>query len=121
MEESHVAPKTLSRHSPLHHVAAAAAVGGLTLSFILSPIELVKVGVIVYVDRSTAASLSASQCRLQTRHSPHYGPSECIKFIFRSEGLKGFTRGLGATILREVCITVRVDYVISVHCARRLI
>lgn len=64
-------------------VPAAAAFGGVALSFILGPTELIK-------------------CRLQARNTIYKGPLDCVQQTIREEGLRGLTRGMGATMAREV-------------------
>ncbi|GFR45843.1 hypothetical protein Agub_g7209 [Astrephomene gubernaculifera] len=72
---------------PLECVAAAGAVAGVALSGILGPTELVK-------------------CRMQQAGSAaRYpgGPLQCLReVVAREGGLRGLTRGLGATLTREV-------------------
>ncbi|KAG2425233.1 hypothetical protein HXX76_013818 [Chlamydomonas incerta] len=72
---------------PLSHVAGAGAVAGVALSFILGPTELVK-------------------CRMQVAgSSARYpgGPLQVLREAVASEGwVRGLTRGLGATMAREV-------------------
>ncbi|PNW71127.1 hypothetical protein CHLRE_17g747797v5 [Chlamydomonas reinhardtii] len=73
--------------TPLSHVAVAGAVAGVALSFILGPTELVK-------------------CRMQVaRSSARYpgGPFQVLQEAVAAEGwVRGLTRGLGATLAREV-------------------
>ncbi|KAG2426438.1 hypothetical protein HYH02_014796 [Chlamydomonas schloesseri] len=73
--------------TPLGHVAAAGAVAGVALSFILGPTELVK-------------------CRMQLAgSSARYpgGPLQVLREVVAAEGwARGLTRGLGATMAREV-------------------
>eukprot|EP00892_Ulva_mutabilis_P009169 jgi/Ulvmu1/6624/UM003_0262.1 len=67
----------------LAHVAAAAAVAGVALSFVLSPTELVK-------------------CRMQVHPAYYQTPLRCLRLTLRSEGPRGLLRGLPATLAREV-------------------
>lgn len=68
-------------------VPASAAFSGLCLSFIVSPVELIK-------------------CRMQLGASDkghnYKGPMDCMKQLVAREGYKGIFRGLGATMIREV-------------------
>jgi len=66
-------------------IALAASFSGLAVSFWLTPMELVKV-------------------RLQAAHttSAYTGTFDCIQQTFRTQGVRGFYRGLGATMAREV-------------------
>ncbi|GIL60795.1 hypothetical protein Vafri_15320 [Volvox africanus] len=72
---------------PLTSVAVAGAVAGVALSVVLGPTELVK-------------------CRMQQAGSAaRYpdGPLQCLREIVATEGgLRGLSRGLGATMAREV-------------------
>jgi solute carrier family 25 carnitine/acylcarnitine transporter 20/29 len=83
-----------SNLSPISKVAIAGAVSGFANSFICCPIELVKI-------------------RLQNQHDalskpvrftvPIYaGPIDCIKKVYKGEGVRGFYRGLSATIYRDI-------------------
>ncbi|DBA97388.1 TPA: hypothetical protein ACH3X1_015115 [Trebouxia sp. C0004] len=74
-------PPTLSFAVPV-----AAGLAGIVLSFVLSPFELIK-------------------CRLQlgnqnTSHQ-YNGPRQCLQHLLKTEGPKGLTRGMRATIARE--------------------
>lgn len=60
---------------------AAGAVAGVALSVVLGPAELVKCRVQAGGDAGVAAALTR---------------------IFRDHGMAGFTRGMGATLVREV-------------------
>lgn len=64
-------------------VPLAASLAGVALSFVLGPTELIK-------------------CRLQMAGSAYSGPLHCVATTVRREGLRGLTRGLGATIIREI-------------------
>ncbi len=65
-------------------IPLAAASAGTALSFVLSPAELIK-------------------CRLQAHGPSFYRNSwDCIQKTVQAEGLRGLTRGLGATLL---CVT----------------
>jgi len=64
----------------------AGAASGVTGSLVYSPIDLIKV--------RTQMSMERGHQRKK--------PLQIIKQIYTEEGLGGFTRGLGATILREV-------------------
>ena len=87
----------------LADVGVAAAVAGVALSFVLSPVELVK-------------------CRLQV-HGPLYlNPAHCVRLTVQREGWHGLTRGLGATMLREIpgnAIFFTVYEVLHVHSCLR--
>lgn len=67
-------------------VPVAAGLAGIVLSFVLSPFELVK-------------------CRLQLGNSnsnhQYSGPRQCLQHLLRTEGPRGLTRGMQATIARE--------------------
>jgi hypothetical protein len=67
----------------LRVVPVAGAGAGFALSFILGPTELLK-------------------CRLQTAGQHRAGPVACLKQLIAEEGPRGLTRGLGATMAREV-------------------
>ncbi|KAI3423946.1 hypothetical protein D9Q98_009780 [Chlorella vulgaris] len=68
-------------------VPLSAATAGAVLSAVLSPAELIK-------------------CRLQLagteRYHTYSGPIDCLRQTVQSEGLRGVTRGLGATMCREI-------------------
>jgi len=64
----------------------AGAASGVTGSFVYSPVDLIKV--------RTQMSMERGNLRKK--------PLQIIKQIYTEEGLGGFTRGLGVTILREV-------------------
>lgn len=68
-------------------IPLAAATAGVFLSVIVSPAELIK-------------------CRMQLgaadKAHAYEGPIDCIRQLLRSEGYKGLTRGLGATMSREI-------------------
>ena len=66
---------------PLSAVPLAGATAGLILPFILSPTELVK-------------------CRMQM--AQHSSPTQCLAHIWKTEGVRGFTRGFFPTMCREV-------------------
>ncbi|CAL8469238.1 g8779 [Coccomyxa elongata] len=74
----------------LASVALSAGTAGVVLSSVLSPFELIK-------------------CRMQMAHrnvhggaKPPYSTSlECLRHLLRTEGLRGLTRGTGATMARE--------------------
>ena len=79
--------KLLDPLPPVVGVPVAAATAGFFLSFIVSPVELVK-------------------CRMQlgasdTSHS-YRGPGDCVRQLIRSEGYRGLARGLGSTMSREM-------------------
>ncbi|CAL5229862.1 g13273 [Coccomyxa viridis] len=76
------------RRPDLVSVAVSAGTAGVVLSPLLSPFELVKC-------RMQMASLSRTQ-------RPAYStPWACFQDLLRTEGLKGMTRGIGATMARE--------------------
>lgn len=66
-------------------IFAAGCASGLVNSFFSCPIELVKI-------------------RLQSQRSSigYHGPMDCIKKIYRKDGARGFYRGFGTTVLREI-------------------
>jgi len=65
-------------------IPLAAAAGGVALSFVLSPAELLK-------------------CRMQVSSGAEYsGALACLRATLAAEGPAGLTRGLGATMAREV-------------------
>ncbi|KAH7307382.1 hypothetical protein KP509_22G056500 [Ceratopteris richardii] len=70
---------------PYSKVAMAGFGTGLIQTSILTPVELVKIRL--------QLSTSMSQSRI--------GPLDVARSIFRAEGLPGFYRGLGITILRD--------------------
>lgn len=70
-------------HLGSHFLAGASA--GLAQTPVCSPIELAK----------TRLQLQSSS---QIRYA---GPLECLKYIYRQEGMRGVFRGLGVTFLRE--------------------
>lgn len=71
----------------LTHVGIAAATGGMALSVVVSPVELVK-------------------CRLQLgaydRYHTYSGPLDCLRKTVQQEGAWGLTRGFTGTLAREV-------------------
>jgi hypothetical protein len=81
-------------HLPLKFVVAAGAGTGFCVSWVLTPIELVK-------------------CRLQVSgqpmegvrggyHPSYLGPYDCISRSLRAEGVRVFYRGHMGTLLREI-------------------
>ncbi|GMH43198.1 hypothetical protein BSKO_11120 [Bryopsis sp. KO-2023] len=69
---------------PLHFVPIAAGSAGIFLSVVLGPTELVK-------------------CRMQVAGGSRYnGPMHCLQRCYETEGLRGLTRGMHATMAREV-------------------
>ena len=62
-------------------IAVSGALGGFLLSGVVAPTDLIK-------------------CRVQD--GQYSGPREAIYRIYASDGLAGFARGLGATMLREI-------------------
>ncbi|EIE21149.1 hypothetical protein COCSUDRAFT_48294 [Coccomyxa subellipsoidea C-169] len=74
----------------LGSVALSAGVAGVVLSSVLSPFELIK-------------------CRMQMAHRNVHGGAKppyssgitCLQHLLRTEGLRGLTRGTGATMARE--------------------
>ncbi|KAI9343832.1 mitochondrial carrier domain-containing protein [Pilaira anomala] len=78
--EKEVVPLTLNQ------LVLAGAIAGSMVSFILTPVELIK-------------------CKLQVQSmnktTSFQGPMDIIKFIFRLQGLRGFYRGFIPTLVRE--------------------
>lgn len=64
------------------HVFLAGTYAGFLQSFVASPVELIKIRM---------------QCGMGYRNSWH-----CLQTIYQAEGLRGYFRGLFATILRDV-------------------
>ena len=62
-------------------IAVSGALGGFLLSGVVAPTDLIK-------------------CRVQD--GQYSGPREAISRIYASDGVVGFARGLGATMLREI-------------------
>lgn len=75
------ATKKKSATARTAEVAVSGALGGLLLSGVVAPTDLIK-------------------CRVQD--GQYSGPREAMYKIYRSDGLAGFTRGLNATMLREI-------------------
>lgn len=69
-----------------HLVAGSTA--GLIQSVICSPMELAKTRLQLQVNRIGAAKFN--------------GPTQCLSYIYRCEGIRGVFKGLGATALRDV-------------------
>lgn len=67
----------------LRDVPVAAAAAGVALSVILGPTELIK-------------------CRLQMAGLKYTHPMQCLRDTIAKEGYRGLTRGLGATMAREI-------------------
>lgn len=67
----------------LRDCSIAAATAGVALSFILAPVELVK-------------------CRLQLQRAYYKSPGRCLQITLAEEGWRGLTRGLPATLAREI-------------------
>ena len=65
----------------LANVALSGAAGGFLLSAIVGPTDLIK-------------------CRVQD--GQYFGPREAISHIYKKGGIVGFSKGLNATLLREV-------------------
>ena len=69
----------------LFGLAVAAAISGAVASFVCTPVERIK----VVMQASSASTFSS--------------PLQCLQLIVRDDGLGGLlTRGLGATLLREI-------------------
>ncbi|KAG1661638.1 hypothetical protein FOA52_007519 [Chlamydomonas sp. UWO 241] len=68
---------------PMATVPIAAAASGAALSLMVSPIELVTI-------------------RMQMAGSPYTSTAHVLRSLLATEGVRGLTRGLGATIAREV-------------------
>lgn len=66
----------------------AGAFAGFTQSIICSPMELAKMRLQLQMDRIGAKKFT--------------GPTQCLSYIYRCEGLAGVFRGLSATALRDV-------------------
>lgn len=69
-------------------MGAAAAVSGVALSVVLSPVELIK-------------------CRLQLgsydkQFHRHKGPLDVLRSVVAEEGVRGLSRGMGGTMAREI-------------------
>jgi len=86
--------------SPLTLVAAAAAVAGGALSFVLSPFELVKVR--LQADAAAYPSSIFSKTSSSSSSSSSSGPASVLRATLAAEGPWGLTRGLAATASREV-------------------
>ncbi|MEW5296884.1 MAG: hypothetical protein WDW36_000131 [Sanguina aurantia] len=69
--------------SPMTHVPLAGALAGIALTAAISPGELIKV-------------------RMQVANSGYSSAMACLRHTIATEGLRGMTRGMGATLLREV-------------------
>ena len=67
--------------SELFEAAASGALGGLLLSVVVAPTDLIK-------------------CRVQD--GQYVGPREAVADIYRRDGARGFTRGALATLAREI-------------------
>ncbi len=99
---SHHRPQASSQPS-LSHVATAAGVAGVALSVVLSPVELIK-------------------CRLQLgsydkQFHRHKGPLDVLRSVVAEEGVRGLSRGMGATMAREV--PGNAIYFVAYHGLRR--
>lgn len=66
----------------------AGSVAGLVQSFVCSPMELAKTQ--LQVQNPRVAGLKFR------------GPSQCLSYIYSSEGVRGVYKGLGATVLRDI-------------------
>lgn len=69
----------------LNQLVLAGAIAGSIVSFILTPVELIK-------------------CKLQVQHmnkTSFHGPFDLIKQTYRTQGLSGFYRGFMPTFVRE--------------------
>eukprot|EP00877_Chromochloris_zofingiensis_P014259 jgi/Chrzof1/9087/Cz03g35180.t1 len=75
------APSDAGADPPLPAVALAGATGGVALSVVLAPTELVK-------------------CRMQLGH--YTSPLHCLRHLLHQEGPLGLLRGFGATLTREI-------------------
>jgi hypothetical protein len=114
----------------LASVALSAGTAGVVLSSVLSPFELIKVhalltqlinllvsAVVVNIPFMTPSRIIhgpvqpcvALQCRMQMAHRNVHGGAKppyssgitCLQHLLRTEGLRGLTRGTGATMARE--------------------
>lgn len=66
----------------------AGSVAGFAQSVICSPMELAKTQLQLQVHQTGAAKFK--------------GPTQCLKYIYQCEGVRGIFRGLGSTALRDV-------------------
>ncbi|KAL4039246.1 hypothetical protein IC575_002896 [Cucumis melo] len=79
---------------PSYKAVSFAGVGtGALQSFILSPVELVKIRLQLQSSRHATSSSSSS--------FSHRGPLSVTKSIYKTEGLRGIYKGLTITILRD--------------------
>mmetsp|Transcript_24636 Transcript_24636/g.85700 ORF Transcript_24636/g.85700 Transcript_24636/m.85700 type:complete len:315 (-) Transcript_24636:99-1043(-) len=83
---------------PMRHVLLAGGVSGLAVSFILTPIELVKCRLQV----QTAALEAAAAGTAPPPRLTFTGPVDCFTKSVAAEGLRVMYRGHAATVLREV-------------------
>jgi hypothetical protein len=77
---------------PLSRVFLAGSMGGMTTSFIVTPLELIKCR--LQVDRVSKEGMGGSVARYK-------GPIDCLLQSVRQEGLRVLYRGHSATFLRE--------------------
>jgi hypothetical protein len=81
-------------HLPLRYVLAAGAGTGFCVSWVLTPIELVKCR--LQVSGQPVAGVRGGY------HPSYTGPIDCLARSIRAEGARVLYRGHGATMLREV-------------------
>lgn len=77
---------------PLSRVFLAGSMGGMTTSFIVTPLELIKCR--LQVDRVSKEGMGGSVARYK-------GPIDCLLQSVRQEGIRVLYRGHSATFLRE--------------------
>lgn len=104
----------------LPDIALAGAFAGVILSFVLGPVELIKVCWMclfqfigfcnwdwccanAYSGCWKLCGFYAMQCRLQAQSGRKLaGPIQCASHLLKTEGPLGITRGLGACMAREI-------------------
>ncbi|TPX41254.1 hypothetical protein SeMB42_g05651 [Synchytrium endobioticum] len=75
---------TTPTHPPLLHLFWAGCISGFVNSFISCPMELIKI-----------------RLQNQVNDAQYSGNLDCIRKIWKHQGVKGFYRGLGSTLWRE--------------------
>ncbi|KAI4325289.1 hypothetical protein MLD38_030701 [Melastoma candidum] len=84
-----------SQGPPSYAGVALGGVGaGALQSFVISPVELLKV-------RLQLQTCGSSADRLHQNHHHHKGPLRVARTIFHREGIRGLYRGLSITMLRD--------------------
>lgn len=87
-----------SRFREYWHVFVSGSVAGFVQSFVCSPVELAKT--MLQVQKEKIVPMSHIRHNVGTLM--YSGPIDVLNKLIRQDGLRGFYRGLSATVLRDV-------------------